>query len=86
MVVADTRPEGGHETVRLIKDAGDEAMFVAADVSQSQQVQAMVRAAVDAYGGLDCAVNNAVFFYGRTPLADIPDEDWEKAASSVAAT
>lgn len=77
VVVADIRPEGGEETVRLIKAAGGEATFVAADVSKSDQVQAMVRAAVDTYGGLDCAVNNAVHFYGRSPLADIPDEDWQ---------
>jgi len=32
----------------------------------------MFRAAVDVYGGLDCAINNAVFFYGRTPPAEIP--------------
>jgi NAD(P)-dependent dehydrogenase (short-subunit alcohol dehydrogenase family) len=81
VVVADIRPEGGEETVQIIKDAGGEALFVQADVSQSSQVQAMVRAAVDGYGGLDCAVNNAVFFYGRTPLADIADEDWERAAA-----
>jgi NAD(P)-dependent dehydrogenase (short-subunit alcohol dehydrogenase family) len=81
VVVADIRPEGGEETVELIRQAGGDAMFVAADVARSSDVQAMVRAAVDGYGGLDCAVNNAVFFYGRTPLADIPDEDWEKAAA-----
>lgn len=80
VVVADIRPEGGEETVALIKAAGGEATFVAADVSKSDQVQAMVRAAVDTYGGLDCAVNNAVHFYGRMPLADIPDEDWQTLA------
>ena len=80
VVVADIRPEGGEETVSLIKAAGGEATFVAADVSKSDQVQAMVRAAVDTYGGLDCAVNNAVHFYGRMPLADIPDEDWQTLA------
>ena len=80
VVVADIRPEGGEETVALIKAAGGDATFVAADVSKSDQVQAMVRAAVDTYGGLDCAVNNAVHFYGRMPLADIPDEDWQTLA------
>ena len=81
VMIADIRPEGGEETVQLIRDAGGEASFVRADVSKSADVQAMVRAAVDTYGGLDCAVNNAVFFYGRVPLAEIPDEDWEKQAA-----
>lgn len=81
VVVADIRPEGSEETVALIRDAGGEATFVEADISKPDQVQAMVRAAVDTYGGLDCAVNNAVFFYNRRPLAEIPDDDWARAAA-----
>jgi NAD(P)-dependent dehydrogenase (short-subunit alcohol dehydrogenase family) len=81
VVIADIRPEGGHETVDLIRQAGGEAVFVQADISNSEQVQAMVRAAVETYGGLDCAVNNAVYFYNRRPLAEIPDADWERAAA-----
>ena len=79
VVVVDLRPESGEETVQLIKDAGGEAIAVGADVSQPDQVEAMVRTAVETYGGLDCAINNAVYFYGRHPLADIPDEDWNRA-------
>ena len=60
VVVVDIKQEGGEETVKLIKDAGRDATFVKADVSNSSDVQAMVRVAVDTYGGLDCAVNNAV--------------------------
>lgn len=81
VIVADIRPEAGQETVDLIEAAGGEARFVSADVSKPQEVQAMVRAAVETYGGLDCAVNNAVHFYGRTPLAEIPDEDWQALAA-----
>jgi NAD(P)-dependent dehydrogenase (short-subunit alcohol dehydrogenase family) len=79
VVVVDIRPEGAEETVQLIKDAGGEATAVTADVAQSAQIQAMVRAAVETYGGLDCAINNAVFNIGRSPLADITDEDWDRA-------
>jgi NAD(P)-dependent dehydrogenase (short-subunit alcohol dehydrogenase family) len=81
VVVADIRPDSGHETVELIAAGGGEAVFAQADVSKPEDVQAMVRTAVEAFGGLDCAVNNAVFFYGRVPLADIPDEDWQKACA-----
>lgn len=79
VVVVDLNRERGEETVKLIEDDGDEAMFVAADVSNPADVQAMVRTAVETYGGLDCAVNNAVVDVGPNPLADIPEEDWNKA-------
>jgi NAD(P)-dependent dehydrogenase (short-subunit alcohol dehydrogenase family) len=78
VIVADINAESGKETVSLIKAAGGEASFVLADISRSADVQAMVRAAVDNYGGLDCAINNAVRAMDRTPLADISEEDWDK--------
>src|SRR6266567_850057 len=71
VAVVDIVPERGEETVKLIKDAGGEAVFVAADVGKPEQVEAMVRATVDAYGGLDCAINNAIAYIGRHPLAEI---------------
>jgi NAD(P)-dependent dehydrogenase (short-subunit alcohol dehydrogenase family) len=79
VVVVDLQRDGGEETVSLIKAAGGEAMFAAADVSSSADVQAMVRAAVSAYGGLDCAINNAVINIGRHPLAEITEEDWDRS-------
>jgi len=79
VVVVDINGENGEETVSLIKDAGGEAIFVRADVAKSADIQAMVRAAVDTFGGLDCAINNAVLNIGRSPLADISEEDWDRA-------
>ena len=77
-VVVATKGENGEETVNLIKQAGGEAIFVQADVAKSADVQAMVRAAVDTFGGLDCAVNNAVCNIGPRPLADISEDDWDR--------
>jgi NAD(P)-dependent dehydrogenase (short-subunit alcohol dehydrogenase family) len=51
--------EGGHETVRLIKEAGGEATFVKSDVSMESDVEAMVAKSVELYGSLDFAYNNA---------------------------
>jgi len=76
VAAADIDPATAEETARLIREAGGEASSVAADIASSADVQAMVRHAVEAFGGLDCAVNNAVRFIGRTPLGEIADEDW----------
>jgi NAD(P)-dependent dehydrogenase (short-subunit alcohol dehydrogenase family) len=78
-VVAEIDPETGEDTVRLIREAGGEATCVKVDISKSADVHAMVQTAIDTYGGLDCAINNAVRDIGRRPLAEISEEDWERA-------
>ena len=80
VVIADVQREGGEETVRLIKKAGGDAIFVKTDVSSSSDVRAMVKAAVDTFGGLDCAINNAAIDMGGGHLlAEIPEENWNKS-------
>ncbi|MFC1925355.1 glucose 1-dehydrogenase [Chloroflexota bacterium] len=79
VIVVDIHREDGEETVKLIKDAGGEATFTASDVSISSDVQAMVQVAVDTYGGLDCAINNAGIDVGPNPLAQMPEEDWHRS-------
>ena len=59
VVVADVLDEQGRETVDLIEAAGGEAIFVHADVSRRGEVEGLVSAAVDTFGRLDCAHNNA---------------------------
>lgn len=79
VVIVDINDENGEDAAAAIKAAGGEAIYVRADVGKSEDIQAMVKAAVDTFGGLDCAINNAVLNIGRTPLADITDEDWDRA-------
>jgi NAD(P)-dependent dehydrogenase (short-subunit alcohol dehydrogenase family) len=79
VVVADINPEGGEETVELIRASGGDATFVRADISRPDEVEAMVRTAVQTYGGLDCAINNAIYNINRHPLADIDDDAWNRA-------
>lgn len=79
VVVVDRDREGGEETVELVRQAGSEALFVQTDVSDAADVRRMVQAAVDRFGGLDCAVNNAVCSIGRHPLAELDEADWERA-------
>ena len=59
-VVVSGRREGpGQEVVKEIERAGGEALFVRADVAKADEVEAMVRKAVEAFGRLDFALNNA---------------------------
>ena len=82
VVIADINPETGEAAAALIRANGGEASFVRADVSREESVAAMVAHAVDTFGGLDLAINNAVSDMGRrTPLAEIELADWERLMS-----
>ena len=78
VVVADVRPEIGRETVDLVEDRGGNATFVEVDVSDADAVERMVDVAVDTYGGLDFAFNNAGILTGFAEVADIREEQWDR--------
>jgi NAD(P)-dependent dehydrogenase (short-subunit alcohol dehydrogenase family) len=59
VVIAGRRIDEGEETVRLIEEAGGEAIFVQADVTKEADVEAMVDKAVGVFGRLNIAFNNA---------------------------
>src|ERR1044071_6438526 len=59
VVVVDRDAAGGEATAGVIRQQGGEARFVQADVTKSAEVQAYVKAALDAYGKIDCFFNNA---------------------------
>ena len=78
VLVADVNASGGDETVELITSAGGAARFAPTDVSDAASVEAMVRAAVEAFGRLDCAVNNAAIENESVPLAECEDDNFER--------
>ena len=80
VVVVDLNVEGGEETVQMIKESGGEAVLVHADVASPADTQAMVDRAIEAYGRLDCAFNNAGIGGGqaRNLTADYEEEEWDR--------
>jgi NAD(P)-dependent dehydrogenase (short-subunit alcohol dehydrogenase family) len=81
VVVADMVDDLGRETVDLIEAAGGEAIFVSTDVSQRAEVERLVKTAVDTFGGLHCAHNNAGIEGGAPPGTQFhtyPEETWDK--------
>jgi NAD(P)-dependent dehydrogenase (short-subunit alcohol dehydrogenase family) len=77
-VVADVDEAGGTESVQQIKDAGGEARFVRCDVSSDSEVRAMVATAIDVFGGLDYAFNNAGLLGQRGTTVECTDENWTR--------
>lgn len=78
VVVADIAVPDGEKTVRMIGDAGGEATFVKVDISKASEVEDMVNTAVQSYGRLDCAHNNAGIEGPAIATADVTEEDWDR--------
>ena len=83
VAAADLKLEAAQETARAVEAAGGQAVAVEVDVTDDAAVAAMVRAAVNAFGGLDCAFNNAgIAPYqvnaGGQKIADVAPEAWQR--------
>jgi NAD(P)-dependent dehydrogenase (short-subunit alcohol dehydrogenase family) len=79
LIVADLNADGGHQTVHMITENGGEATFIQVDVSNATAVEAMISKAVETYGRLDCAHNNAgIAGHIRAPLHECPEDVWDQ--------
>ena len=76
VVVSDVDRGGGEETAELVRVAGSEAVFIAADVGKPEDCEALVSQAVEKFGRLDIACNNAGIGGPQAPTADYPLDGW----------
>jgi len=59
VVVADIRPQAGEETVEIVRGAGGQAIAIATDVTEPEQLEALVSQTLDAYGRIDILHSHA---------------------------
>ena len=78
VIVNDIDAALGEAVVQEIVKAGGTASFVAADVTNSDQVKALVAAAVQRYGRLDVMVNNAGWTHRNRPALEVPEDEFDK--------
>lgn len=77
VVVADWDEAAGAQTAEELRQAGGDAIFVKCDVSNEEQVKALIQATVDKYGRIDILVNNAgIGVY--TPVLETSLEQWNR--------
>lgn len=74
VALADLKEEGNAETLGMITSEGGEAIALNVDVSVEAQVERMVEATVERFGGLDVGLNNAGVFQ---PLGQIHEQEDE---------
>lgn len=77
VVVVDWDEEAGQKTAEEIRQSGGDALFVHCDVSNEEQVKAMVQATLDEYGRIDVLVNNAGIGVYK-PVLEATSEDWDR--------
>src|SRR5690349_3800106 len=77
-VVADILVDRGEETVRIIKEAGGDALFVRTDVSRAAEDETLIQKIVETYGRLDYAHNNAGIAGADASTADCTEENWDR--------
>ena len=78
VVIADVSEQSNKETARLIEELGGQALTVRCDVTQSEEVRGALDQAVNAFGRLDIAFNNAGVEHKSTAAADLTEEEWDR--------
>lgn len=76
VVIGDVN-EQAKETVEMIKQEGAEALFKKTDVTNSSDVKGLIDFAVEQFGGLDHAFNNAGVLPPTKDFADMTEEDFD---------
>ena len=78
VVVADWKEDKDNETIKLIKGAGSDALFVQCDVSGSTEVRDMIEKAIARFGRLDYAFNNAGIEGEMASTHECTEANWDK--------
>jgi NAD(P)-dependent dehydrogenase (short-subunit alcohol dehydrogenase family) len=76
VVVGDIAEQGNQETARMIEELGGHSLAVRCDVSRGQDVKVALDNALEAFGRLDFAFNNAGVEQKNAATAEIADEEW----------
>ena len=78
VVVAGRREREGNETIELVRATGGDGLFVKADVSKDSEVDTLIQKAVEKFGRLDIAFNNAGIEGVWAPIVRQSEEDWDR--------
>jgi NAD(P)-dependent dehydrogenase (short-subunit alcohol dehydrogenase family) len=78
VVLADIAEDRNQETARMVERLGGRAYAVRCDVTRGEDVKAALDEAVEAFGRLDLAFNNAGSEQALVPTAELTEQDWDR--------
>lgn len=78
VVVNDINAQAGARVAGDIASAGGRALYVAADVTVSREMKALVQHAVESFGSLDVFVNNAGWTHRNQPALEVTEDAFDK--------
>ncbi len=78
VIIADVQDQEGATTVEMVNDSGGKAEYHHVDVSDYEQVRALVTHVAESHGSLDGAFNNAGIEGPTAKILDVPVEAWER--------
>lgn len=79
VVVADINEDWGKAVAKEIDGMNSGAgLFQHADVSRKEDVEGMIRVAVDRFGRVDILVNNAGYTHWNMPVDQVPEEEFDR--------
>lgn len=87
VAVAARKPAAAAETVKMVEEAGGEAIFVPCDVADEMSVKEAIETTVKTFGSLDYAFNNAGCGADGVnipfaPLTEVTEGDWLKVINT----
>jgi len=77
LVIADRNVEGAQRVAAEIRQAGGEAQPFGVNVAKPEEIEAMIKFALDKFGRLDVLHNNAMFSVFGLRTADIDLRGWQ---------
>lgn len=78
VVMGDINDEKGREGAAAIEAEGGTARYLHCDVSNGDEIKALIESAVEEFGKIDCLVNNAAVAIGGMPLHEMTTEQWDR--------
>ena len=78
VIIAELNPEHGTATAQELVDGGGKARFIATQVADRANVEAMVQQVVDEFGRIDILVNNAAILGENGPFLEVSQAEWDR--------
>jgi len=82
VVISSRKADACEAVAAAIKKAGGEAIVIPCNISRKEEVEALVKRTLEQWGKIDTLVCNAAVNPYFGPLANIPDEPFDKIMSS----